>query len=124
MKTLTEEEFKDRLSAIQRSRRIFVETGLTNNITTAFEVYQSILAERDREIFMNTIVNGNRNPALMDKFERPKCPECNFDLMFRVVPPNDEGVVTQLVCNNPSCDVVLNSDKSLNEWMTILEIKQ
>lgn len=121
MKELTEEEFTDRIMAVQRAQKIFIESGLTNNITTAFQIYQTVFAEREREIFLSTQFHGNRPRSAMDKYERPKCPECGADMMFRQVPENPEGIKVQLVCTK--CDTVLSSEKSLEEWMTMLRKK-
>jgi uncharacterized protein with PIN domain len=107
--------------AIQRAKKIFVETGLTNNITHAFEAYQEIFAERERQIFIATNMFSNRPRTVMDKYERPKCPECNEDMQFRIIPENDEGIKTQLVCTK--CDTVLSSENDLQWWMENLQVK-
>ena len=123
MKKLTVEEFEDRMRAIQRAKGIFVDSDLTRNITTAFELYQEIFAEREREIFLSTQVYGNRPLTIMDKYERPKCPDCNSDMMFRQVPENEEGIKTQLVCSNQECQTVLSSEEDLSWWMENLKRK-
>ena len=123
MKKLIIEEFEDRVKAIQRARKIFIESDLTRNITTAFELYQEIFAEREREIFLSTQVYGNRPLTSMDKYERPKCPDCNSDMMFRQVPENKEGIKTQLVCSSEGCQTVLNSEEDLNWWVKNLKRK-
>jgi hypothetical protein len=122
MKTITEEEFRDRAQAIQRASKIFVESGLTNNITDAFRAYQEIFAEREREIFLSTQFYGNKPKTVMDKYDRPKC-ECGSEMKFRIIPTNDEGIKTQLVCSNPECDIVLNSENDLAWWMENLRKK-
>jgi hypothetical protein len=121
MNKLTEQEFQDRIQAIQRARKIFIESGLTNNIGVAFQLYQEVFAERERQIFLDTAVHGNRQPALFDRFTRPKCPECQSDMMLRIIPENEEGIKTQCVCS--SCDIVLDSEKSLDDWFQILKIE-
>lgn len=121
MKELTIDEYNDRLKAIERAMHIFGELT-DNNITKSFQAYQAIFAEREREIFIAT-VNGKRARTVMDKYERPQCPDCGSDMMFRQVKQNDEGIVTQLVCSNQQCDTVLSSDKTLVDWMNILKVK-
>jgi hypothetical protein len=121
MKEMTQEELQDRAAAIQRSRKIFIESGMTDNVTNAFIAYQAIFAEREREIFISTQVGGNRAPTRMDKYERPKCPDCDADMMFRNVPDNEEGVKLQLVCTK--CDLVLNSENDIIWWMNNLKVK-
>ena len=122
MKDLTEEEFKDRTMAILRARKIFIKSGITDNITLAFELYQQVCAEREREIFLSPRYGG-KVPTFMDKYSRPKCPDCNMDMMFRVIPENDEGIKTHLVCSSDICDTVLNSENDLNWWIEKLKIK-
>jgi len=121
MKQLTQYEFEERMDAIQRARRIFIESGLTKNITHAFEIYQEVFAERERELFLSSVLNGNRAQTVMDRYIRPKCPDCQSDMMFRLVPENKEGVKTQLVCSG--CPLVLDSEKDLTEWMRALKVK-
>jgi len=124
MKELTNEEFQDRTLAILRARRIFIDSGVTNNISLAFELYQAVCAEREREIFVSTQQYGNRPRTSMDKYERPKCPDCGAEMQFRNVPQNDEGTKVQLVCTNPDCDTVLNSEHDLTWWMANLKAKE
>jgi len=121
MNKLTQQEFQDRTEAVARARKIFINSGLTNNITDAFTLYQEVLAEQERAVIINTLISGNRPPALFDQFERPKCPDCGENLMFRGVPANPEGIKVQLVCENTECDTVLNSEMSIEEWAKELQ---
>lgn len=119
MKELTQEEFSDRVEALERAGRIFPDVL---NITERFKLYQEVFADREREIFLTTQVYGNRPKTIMDRYERPKC-ECGAEMMFRVVPPNDEGVKCQLVCSNENCDIVLDSENGIGWWMRELKVK-
>jgi len=119
MKELTQEAFTDRMGALARAGRIFPDVL---NITERFRLYQEVFAEREREIFVTTQAYGNRPRTIMDKYERPFC-ECGSVMMFRMIPPNDEGVKCQLVCSNEKCDIVLNSDNDINWWMSNLKVK-
>jgi len=123
MKELTKEQLYDRVMAVQRAKAIFIESGLTNNITKAFEAYQEIFAEREREIFLSSQVHGNREKTVLDKYERIRCPDCDSDMMFRQVPTNPEGIKVQLVCSNGECDTVLNSENDLLWWMQNMRVK-
>jgi len=120
MKVLTQEEFSDRVKAVQRATKIFGHMT-DNDITQAFTAYQLVLAETPRRIMLNTQVHGNRAPTFLDNFERPKCPDCGADMMIRRVPPNDEGVNTQFVCSNDNCDTVLDSPMTLQEIISQLK---
>lgn len=62
----------------------------------------------------------------MDKYERPKCPDCGFDMKFRPVPVNPEGIKCQLVCSNKDHTgkgSVLDSPNDITWWMSKLKIK-
>ena len=113
------EEFQKRILEVNKASKIFAP--LTNNISKAFELYQEVLAEEKMEIFVSVAVMGNRPLTPMDDFERPLCPDCNSPMRFRIIPPNDENVNTQLVCEN--CDLVLDSEKTMQEWFNLLEKK-
>jgi len=123
MKELTQEEFDDRMAALARAGKIFPDVL---NISDRFRIYQEVFAEREREIFLSTQVMGNRKKTEMDKYDRPKCPECGSDMMFRKVPENADGIKTQLVCSNPEHigdGSVLNSENDLDWWMKELRGK-
>jgi hypothetical protein len=123
MKELTKEEFYDRSMAFLRSRKIFIDSGVTNRLEIAFGLYQTVCAERERELFLTSQM-ANRPPRLMDRYERPKCPECGHDMDFIIVPINEEGIKVQLSCSNKElkCDV-LNSDKDMDWWRQQLRRK-
>ena len=113
------DEFNKRVNEVNKAYRIF--SPLTNNMTEAFRLYQEVLAEERMELFVSTEVMGNRPLTPMDDFERPLCPDCNSPMRFRIIPPNEENVNTQLVCEN--CDLVLDSEKTIQEWYQLLEKK-
>ena len=123
MKELTFEEFNERTAAISEARKIFIKSGITNNISVAFELYQEILADKEWSVFISTKEGGHREQTVMDRYERPKCPECGAAMMFRKVPENAEQIKVQLVCSNPECDIVLNSENDLNWWRKELRVK-
>jgi hypothetical protein len=122
MKELTFEEFVDRTTAIQRARRIFIDSGLINNVTHAFQAYQAIFAEREREIFIN--INAYMMPppsSMYGKYKYPLCLDCGATMNVRQVPENPENIKIQLVCSK--CDTVLNSEEDLQWWMNNLKVK-
>jgi len=121
MNRLSKDEFNDRTLAILRARKIFIDSGITKNISLAFDLYQAVLADREREIQLSTRTAGDRSRTFFDNYERQKCPECGADMMIRRVPPNDEGVNTQFVCSNDACDTVLDSPMTLQEIIQELE---
>lgn len=123
MKKLTKEEFEDRMMAFNEAEQIFVGSGITNNITVAFQIYQAILADKERAKHAPPSEHGFIPGSPMNGYERPKCPECNSDMLFRMVPENEEGVKTQLVCKKADCPVVLDSDKTIDQWKEILMVR-
>ncbi|HOO41242.1 MAG TPA: hypothetical protein PK653_07355 [Syntrophales bacterium] len=121
MKQLTKEEFEDRLLALQRAKRIFIETGLTKNISVAFEVYQQVLAEKDRPVYLNSLIDAGRRGSPLDEYERPLCPECGtpmFIQIFKFHP--DSKVKSRIFCPARGCDTAYNSDKTLEQWKDAL----
>lgn len=120
MKRLTAEEFQDRLQAFNRATRIFGHLT-DNNITKAFEAYQAILAETEREIHMDVRRMQGMTGSDMDAYQRPTCDLCGEDMGFRQVPPNDENIRTQLICLSPTCQNVLDSELTIDEWRNVLE---
>jgi hypothetical protein len=116
----TYSEYRDREDAIRRARKIFVATGLTNNITHAFAAYQYIISESERPITVNASWYRGFAGNVMDTLERPLCPDCGEPLFFRNVRPNEEGIKCQLVCSNSECDTVLNSEHSIDWWQATL----
>ena len=109
MKKLGYAEFQKRVNEVNKAFRIF--SPLTNNMTEAFRLYLEVLAEEQYDLFISAETYGNRSMTPIDDYERPLCPDCQSPMRFRMVPPNDENVNTQLVCGN--CDLVLDSEKTI-----------
>lgn len=119
MKRLTEEEFREyteREAAVHRARGIFIKADITKNITVAFEMYQAILAEQEREI--NIVHPNDKVVSIFDTLPRPKCDLCNSDMTLRFLPPNSEGIVSQAVCTN--CDNILDFELTPDQWIELL----
>ena len=119
MKRINFNEFQKRVTEVNKAFRIF--SPLTNNMTDAFILYQEVLAEEKMDIMIPASSMANRPMTPFDDKERPLCPDCQSPMRFRPVPQNDEGVNTQLVCEN--CDLVLDSEKTIQEWYQMLEKK-
>jgi predicted RNA-binding Zn-ribbon protein involved in translation (DUF1610 family) len=122
MKKLSREEFQDRLEAINRARKIFIETGITNNISVAFEIYQEMLAETERKLTLTKELADGRIGTMFDEYERPDCPECGEWMYLRSV--NDQTFHSQLVCSNPKCDTALNSPLTIDDWKKELKKRE
>ena len=85
MKKLTREQFQERLNAICRARKIFIGSGITNNISVAFEIYQALLAEQERALTLTKELADGRIGTLFDEYERPECPDCGTPMLLRAV---------------------------------------
>jgi hypothetical protein len=121
MKKMTFSEFHYRMTEVQKSRRIFIESGLLTNITTAFEIYQEILAEEKLDLFVSTAVMGNRPMSQVDDYIRPKCPECQEEMRLRIGAEDGDGNKweTSWVCEK--CFYEEYSNKNILQWMGELE---
>lgn len=119
MKTLSFEEYNKRLIEVNKAYRIF--KPLTNNMTEAFRLYQEVLAEEKMEIFISTSTGGNRPKTPIDDYVRPKCPECDVELMLRlnVKDVNEKVWNTSWFCQK--CLTDYYSDKTVQEWMQELK---
>jgi len=124
MKRLTEEEFNDRVQAFIRAEKIFVKSGITDNITEAFRIYQAVLADRERELHVAPSEHGFMPGSPLNRYERPQCPECGAFMGLRNVPENEDGIKTQLVCMNDACDVVLDSELTIDQWRDKLKVRK
>jgi hypothetical protein len=118
MNKLNFKEFQKRVNEVNKAYRIF--SPLTNNMTEAFRLYQEVLAEEKMEVFVST-ATGNRPMTPIDDFVRPKCPECDIELMLRtnVRDVNEKVWNTSWFCQ--TCLTDYYSDKTVQEWMQELK---
>ncbi|MCC7570628.1 Mut7-C RNAse domain-containing protein [Candidatus Micrarchaeota archaeon] len=111
MKNLSYDEFKERVSDLAKARKIFIVSGITNNISVAFDLYQEILAEDKKKVFISRM-----NSPISDA-DRPRCGECNALLRLLVKPRiiDGESYPTTWVCN--VCHAEYYTTKTAEEWM-------
>lgn len=69
------DERMDRQVAVSKARTLFVKTGITRNIGTAFGLYQRYFANTERPVTVTTRAAG-RCPQTMLKRLRRTCPDC------------------------------------------------
>jgi len=85
MNDLNEKEFRQRTEAILRAQKIFVDSGVTRNITVAFFLYREMLAD-DRQMPLHmTQSQLNNGKTWIPYRARKKCPECGATLHLRAV---------------------------------------
>jgi uncharacterized protein with PIN domain len=121
MKKLTFSEFQNRVEAVAKASKIFMP-HVTNSISTAFELYQKILAEEEMSLTITTQETGTQALTPMDDYERPKCPECNFEMRLKLFAKDPDGVEwpTAWICTN--CLAEFYSEKTEPEWREELNI--
>lgn len=111
------EERLHRQTEIMKALEMFPEE---KNITKALILYNKTLNQEDRlPVFVGTKKYRDK-ATVFDLYERPLCPECGVEMGFRRLKDNEDGFNTQLVCRNEYCDVVLNSEYTVEEWMETL----
>jgi len=121
MKRLNFNEFNNRVNEVNKAYRIF--KPLTNNMTEAFRLYQEVLAEEDMQIFISSSAGGNRPQTFIDMYDRPKCPECDVDLLLRFNVKDIDGKEWNTSWFCQKCLTDYYSDKTVQEWMQELKRK-
>jgi len=123
MKRMTKQEFHDRHQAIVRAKKIYMP-HFTKNLTLAFKMYQKVLAEHDRAIFIDKM---SKRRSLVDGYIRPRCPQCDTDLMLFLINiskgrRNRHGYKTVWQC--PVCDHEEYSTKTVDDWLQELKMEE
>lgn len=133
MKKLTREEFVDRLIAVAEARKLFIQSGITNNITVAFELYQELIATKERALVLDSgEQQAHKGPGFQEaeitipvdiELEKPSCPDCGESLNLRQATPDEieEGFRSAWFCKK--CDFVGQSEKSVMRWIRELPEK-
>lgn len=123
MKKLSFQEFHTRMVEISKARRIFMP-HITNNITTAFEIYQELLAQEEMEIF----INGDRGFTTaaekitpINDYERPRCPDDGEEMRFNINVSDMNGKIWPTGWQCFKCGNEYYSEKSVNDWMRELK---
>lgn len=122
MKDITLEIFKRRSLDILRSRKIFITSGVTNNITIAYQLYRDMLLEDDLVNIIPEGVNAIENGLVPDSsfnFTRLRCKECDAEMYLRAIylpkgPGNLNGWKSCWECSR--CSHEEYSKKTILEW--------
>jgi hypothetical protein len=111
MKILNLEEFQNRINEVAKSRKIFIESGLTKNISHAFQLYQEVLKDNEMEVF----ISGKEHP--FNKL-RPKC-KCGLEMRLNPMPRKINGTVypSTWICK---CGLNEFTTKTAEQWYDIL----
>lgn len=121
MKQMNFQEFSKRVEEVNKASKIFAP--LTDNVSKAFELYQEVLAEEKMEIFVSSATGGSRPKTPIDDYNRPKCPECDIDLMLRINVKDIDGKEWNTSWFCQKCLTDYYSDKTVQEWMQELRKK-
>lgn len=122
MKKLTYEEFESRMVEVSKARDIFIP-HITKNISVAFQLYQDVLAEEQQEVFLSTMVLGDKPISPLDEYERPECPECKNPLLMKIRPKDEDGKEWETSWYCDKCLSEFYSNKTVKEWMNELTRK-
>lgn len=124
LKKLSQEQFQNRLTEMLKARQMFMP-HITNNITTAWELYQKIVAEEEMSIFItNAQVEHLKQNPLKD-LQRPKCPECGEDMVLKIgaVDMNGKQWATAWACK--PCMIEIYSEDSVETWRKkLIDVKR
>ena len=123
MKKVSFEQFNNRMQEVAKARRIFIESGLTNNISDAFALYQDIFAEEQMEVFVTTMASGNRPITPIDDYVRPRCPECDVDLRLIIGTTDPDGKEWPTAWYCEQCFTYFYQNKTVVELMQELKKK-
>lgn len=120
---MTRTEFHERNQALSRAMKIYVP-HITRNITEAFELYKAVFNEHEHETFIN---NMTTRKSPIDGLVRPRCPECDANLMLAIINipkgrKNRNGYKTLWQC--PVCDYEKYSKKTINDWLKELKMEE
>ena len=108
---MTSDEYQRRLRVIAKAMQLYGEAA-QGNTTVALQM----LNEPGFEIFLPAEAFQGLTGSEFDRYERIICPECGEVMNLRRVNPNEEHINTQLVCSNPLCDTVLDSELTVDDW--------
>lgn len=133
MKKLSRDEWFDRMKAVSEAEKIFIRSGITDNITVAFELYQALLAEKERPLTLDSKEQEAHKgptfgPPLVSlpidiELEKPQCPDCGEVLLLRESTDEEkkEGFRSVWICNK--CGYEGMSEKSVMRWIRELPEK-
>jgi hypothetical protein len=116
MNIMDYKEFSNRLKEVAKARKIFIP-HITNNISVAFELYQEVLADEKREVFISTAIGGNEPKTPMHDYERPRCPEDDKALYLKIMVPDKNGKIWNTAWYCKVCGSEFYSDKEAEDWI-------
>ena len=120
-------EFAERNAALLRAKKIYIP-GVTKSLNLAFALYQTVLAERERELFLSSMHMSRGIPErVLHAYEFKNCPECGVKLKLRTIgcdpgsAANLRGWQTHWYCINGDCIYEKYSQRTVPQWMNHLK---
>jgi len=110
MRDLTYTEFQSRINETAKARKIFIKSGITKNITEAFQLYQDILADEQMEVMIT------KTQMPFENIERPRCEECDSELKLSPRPQRIDGKLYPTTWMCESCGMEYYTEKTAEEW--------
>ena len=118
MKTLNKEEFSDRMQAVIRARKIFIP-HITKSINVAFDIYQQVLADRERKLTLAQERKEEYN--LTNRINPVTCPNCKTPMRLRAVAKHETFKSCWYCITN--CNYEQYSPKTLADWVNEMGLK-
>ena len=112
-----------RLTIINKASRLYVDTGITRNITEALRMYLENDAGPDEQIPLFITTPEIHQLQKILKQVRPRCDECDSELHFQVNAhdPTGQTYPTAWICK--TCGIEYYSDKTPAEWLEELRLE-
>jgi len=110
---------------VRKARKEFIETGKTNDITTAVRLYFQAHPKETQGIKETlTPREIDRPTTILDLYERPPCPKCGMPLFFQVCSTCGSGKrkKNEWICK--SCSHRRITKDTLEEALAKLERKK
>ena len=108
---------KDRDEIIAHARMLYIDTGVTRNITEALRMFLEQVADPDEmiEIFITSPEQHQIREVL--KFGRPECDFCDTEMHLKICATDMHGVThqTSWLCKN--CGYEFYSDLTPRQWL-------
>ena len=115
MKKLDYSDFSKRIEEVAKARKIFIKSGITKNITIAFELYQAVLAEEQMDVTIT------KPQVPFEDIERPLCGECDKELQLDPRPRRIDNKLYASTWTCANCGMEYYTEKTAEQWYAELK---
>jgi hypothetical protein len=111
----------DRDQVIQSAHQKYILSGVTKNITEALEMYLKNDASEEEKIPLFISTPEVHQVKKMLEYVRPHCDDCDSELFMQTNAVDMHGIKHPTSWNCNKCGRIEYSEKTLSEWMEILQ---